>query len=121
MLETVFIGGIQAIGYLLAGWIILFIYNFSREQAREKPSWEVLWYGLITSFILAAILANSVGKPDCIERESGVNGSICIEYAENGYEPTNTEVTLVFTRYFILILVPVIMGVSKGKNENQNK
>jgi len=121
MLDAVFIGAIQAIGYLFAAGIIVFIYNFSREQARGKPYWEVLWYGIITSLILAGMLANSVGKPDCIEKEEGIYSSVCVEYADNGYEPTNTEVALVFTRYFILILVPVIIGSSKGKKENQAK
>ena len=108
----------NALQYLFASYIILEIYNHTKDKAETLGLNSVLAQGFLWCAGIAFIFAANLGSPTCIDTEQDNRGSTCLEYADDGYKASSQERYAEFAFYFTIFYMPVIIGARKG---NQNK
>lgn len=117
--EIIFNEAFRAIGFLLGAGLIVLVYslakNFSKDS--DKGLYSSLLTGLAACAILGFINYSNLGNPTCINSETDDRGTICYEYADDGYEPSQEERISVFVYWFILTIIPVGLGMTAGLRE----
>ncbi len=104
---------LNALKYLFISFIIFQIYSLAINKAKTLGLRAVLWQGFLWCTGIAVMFSINLGSPSCIESEQDNRGSTCIEYANDGYEPSSQERYAEFAFFFILFYVPVIAGARK--------
>jgi hypothetical protein len=108
---------LKALGYLFIAAVIFWIWSMSREAAIESGYREALFKGFLWCAGIAFFAMLSMGGPTCIDSETDSRGTICNEYADDGYEPTDTQRVSSFVYYFTLFYIPAAVGAFKAKKE----
>lgn len=108
---------LNALKYLFVANVIYFIYEESQKNARTLGLRPVLWKGFMWCAGIAIIFAVNLGSPTCIDSEQDNRGTTCLEYADDGYEPSPQAKYAEFAFFFILFYAPVIAGARKGNQE----
>ena len=108
----------KALQYLFASYVILKIYNHTKDKAETLGLNSVLAQGFLWCAGIAIIFAVSLGSPSCVDFEQDNRGGACLEYADDGYTPSSQARYAEFAFYLTIFYIPVIIGARKG---NQNK
>ena len=103
----------KAIGYLIAAGIIALIYHFAKSQGLSRD--DLLLKGFGACFLLAVVLTFTLGQPTCEESDYSIQGSSCIEYADDGYTPTTEEYFGKFVFYMLVFYVPTAFAAFNQK------
>lgn len=110
---------IKALKYLFVSFVILQIYNISKEKVNIMGFKKILWEGLLWCAGIAFIFSINLGSPTCIDSEQDTRGNVCLEYADNGYEPSSQERYAEFIFFLILFYIPTIIGARDGNKNNK--
>jgi hypothetical protein len=106
----------KTISYLFFAVIILYIYN---QAVQSKHDWKkILGQGFLWCAGGAFVLALMLGRPTCVDREEDGRGGNCLEYADDGFDPTNEQYIAQFAFYFTLSFVPVLVAANNRRKED---
>lgn len=101
----------KAIGILIAAGIIAYIYNTVIHSQKEWK--KLLPEGFVWCVVGSFFLTMSLGRPTCTDQEYDPRGTVCNEYADDGYEPTDEQYVDKFAYYLTLFFVPVLYGINQ--------
>ncbi len=104
---------------LLIALVVYIFWEFAKNTAEEKGAKKVLIEGLVWCVIICSFLNFSLGDPTCIITENEFRSSLCIEYKDDGFNPTYTDRATDFLYYFILLYVPIIVGAIQGRRSRR--
>lgn len=105
----------KALGYLFVAGIVLYAYKTARENSVDGKYISVLWKGFLLCAGIAFFMSMMLGNPSCTDREYDSHGSICNEYADDGFEPSTEQRASTFAYYLTLLYLPVAIGAFKEK------
>lgn len=63
----------------------------------------------------ALLLAIMLGRPSCLNYEEDGRGGTCLEYADDGFSPTNEQYIAQFAFYFTLTFIPVMVAANNRR------
>lgn len=118
-MEVIFNEIFRAVGYLVISCIVYTAWNIARESVNGDNVKTILWKGFLWCAGIALITSISLGAPSCIDEEYDPHGSVCNEYADDGFEPTTEQRAANFAYFMTLLYIPVLVGAYKGKNSHR--
>lgn len=109
----------KAVGLLVGVGLILFVYGVAKGLTKESEKSAImnLIIGLLVSLAIAGAMSLRVGAPTCLDSDTDNRGSTCLQYADDGYTPSNEERIGVFGRWLILSSFPILLGVNSGNRK----
>lgn len=110
----------KAVGYLIIAVIVYAAWNIAHQSVNGDNIKEVLWKGFLWCAGIAIVTSISLGSPSCIEEEYDPRGSTCLEYADDGYEPTTEQRAAKFAYIMTLLYIPVLVGAFNGKRNHSS-
>lgn len=112
---------LKAIGILIGAGLIVFAYQTAKNLTKDsaKGLYASLTVGLATCAVLGVINASNVGQPTCLDSETDDYGTVCNEYADDGYEPSFEEQASIFAFWVVVTIVPIGLGINAGFKERK--
>lgn len=105
----------DAVRILVFSVIVHYIYQVTLVA---QGGWlKVLGKGFLFCFIGSAIIASMLGGPTCLDYDPDPMGGECLEYADDGFDPTTDEYLSEFAFYFTISFIPVLLAVNSKRQE----
>jgi hypothetical protein len=116
-MDLIFINILSSLKLLFLSIIILYIWRTADKYAMNGRYKEVLWKGFLYCAGIALLGAISVGEPSCIDSEIDLHGSVCVEYADDGFVPTTEDQVGAFAYYMTLFYLPVFVAAINHRKD----
>jgi hypothetical protein len=108
---------IKAVGYVIMSGVLYIAWKLAYDEVQNSGIKNTLTKGLSACIFIAFIFSNMLGEPSCIDREEDGRGGTCVEYADDGFKPTQEQRVATFAYYLTLLGVPVLYGVYTGSKQ----
>lgn len=113
-MDAIIVGFTKAIEPLLGALVVWFIWRVAREASVQGNFKANLLKGFLYCAVFALIAGLTLGNSSCIEYDDPIYGH-CIEYANDGHQPTLGQQTGIFVFWLLLLYVPVALGVYSAR------
>lgn len=99
---------LNAFGYVVIAGILGIAYSLAKNSSNNRKG--TLLKGLLWCAGIAFVLSLYLGDPTCIDQEYDTRGTICNEYADDGFTPTLEQRISKFAYYLTLLYPPVVLA-----------
>ena len=125
--STVLSGFMWGIGIGIATCAVIavgmFGWEWIKKEAGKGKLLPFMLVGFAVAIAISGFLAISLGKPSCVNSDTDNRGSVCIEYADDGYEVTSDQKWNKFwsTLPIAVIIASLVAVIVRNEMEKSNK